>query len=163
MATVDIILIVVLVVGIVRGYMAGFINQLASLLGLVVGLVVARAMYGALADKLYSTVTDSMTAAQVMAFVLIWLAVPVAFAIVAFALTKLMSVVSLGWVNRWLGAGLGAIKYVLFASLVMCVLEFVEGGTDILNTDDSVLYDIVKQLGGLFVPAATDIVQNMVA
>ena len=163
MAVADIILLVVLAVGVVRGFMVGLINQLASLLGLVVGLVVARAMYGALADRLYSTVTDSMTAAQVIAFVLIWIAVPVAFTAVAFALTKLMSAVSLGWVNRGLGAGLGAVKYMLFASLVVCVLEFVEGDSGIINTEGSVLYEFVRQIGSLFVPAAKSIVETMVA
>ena len=47
-----------------------------------------------------------MTFAQILAFVVIWIVVPLLFLLVAALLTKAMEAVSLGWLNRWLGAGL---------------------------------------------------------
>ena len=44
--------------------------------------------------------SDSMTVAQVLAFVLIWLAVPLLFSLVASLLTRAMEAVSLGWLNN---------------------------------------------------------------
>ena len=164
MTVLDIILIGVFVVGAIRGIMVGAIKQIASLLGLVVGLLAAKALYGMLAEKLYDTVTTSMTFAQVLSFVLIWVLVPIAFAVIASLLTKAMSVICLGWLNRWLGAGIGALKYVLFASLFICVFEFVDADNELLSKDtkkSSVLYYPVQQLAGIFVPVATDIAHDI--
>ena len=41
-----------------------------------------------------------MTVAQVLAFIAIWIAVPLVFTVVASLLTKAMEAVSLGWLNR---------------------------------------------------------------
>ena len=49
--------------------------------------------------------TDSMTVAQVLAFIVIWMAVPLIFTLVASLLTRAMEAISLGWLNRWLGSG----------------------------------------------------------
>ena len=46
-----------------------------------------------------------MTFAQILAFVVIWVVVPLLFLLVASLLTKAMEAISLGWLNRWLGAG----------------------------------------------------------
>ena len=75
--------------------MKGFIRQLASILGLVVGLLAAKALYATLAEKLCPTVTDSMTVAQVLAFIVIWIAVPMKFTLVATLLTKALEAISL--------------------------------------------------------------------
>ena len=83
MTVIDIVILVILAAGAIMGFSKGFIKQLASLLGLVVGLLAARALYGQLAEKLCPTVTQSLGVAQVLAFVLIWLAVPLIFALVA--------------------------------------------------------------------------------
>mgnify|MGYP000473615664 CR=1 FL=1 len=110
MAIIDIIILVAFGLGAIIGFMKGFVKQLASLLGLIVGLLAAKALYASLAVKLCPTLTDSMTVAQVLAFVLIWLAVPLLFSLVASLLTRAMEAVSLGWLNHWLGAGLGGFE-----------------------------------------------------
>ena len=76
MAIIDIIILAAFGLGAIIGFMKGFVKQLASLLGLIVGLLAAKALYASLAVKLCPTLTDSMTVAQVLAFVFIWLAVP---------------------------------------------------------------------------------------
>ena len=79
MATIDIIILIIIGAGAIVGFMKGFIRQLASILGLIVGLLAAKALYTTLAEKLCPTVTDSMTVAQVLAFIIIWIAVPLIF------------------------------------------------------------------------------------
>ena len=78
-ATIDIIILIVIGAGAIVGFVKGFIRQLASILGLIVGLLAAKALYASLAEKLCPTVTDSMTVAQVLAFIMIWIAVPLIF------------------------------------------------------------------------------------
>ena len=86
MAIIDIIILAAFGLGAIIGFMKGFVKQLASLLGLIVGLLAAKALYASLAVKLCPMLTDSMTVAQVLAFVFIWLAVPLLFSPVGKAL-----------------------------------------------------------------------------
>ena len=102
MTTIDIIILVVIGAGAVIGFIKGFIKQLASILGLIVGLLAAKTLYVSVAERVFSKIMDSMTFAQILAFVAIWVVVPLLFLLVASVLTKAMEAVSLGWLNRWL-------------------------------------------------------------
>ena len=118
-----------------------------------------------LAAKLCPTLTDSMTVAQVLAFVLIWLAVPLLFSLVASLLTRAMEAVSLGWLNHWLGAGLGALKYLLLTSLLIGVIEFIDGDNTLIGKTkkkESVLYYPMEEFAGIFFPAAKAVTEQIV-
>ncbi|MBQ8502009.1 MAG: CvpA family protein [Bacteroides sp.] len=155
MATIDIIILIIFVLGAILGFMKGFLKQLATLLGLIVGLLAAKALYAGLAEKLSPILNDSMTAAQIVAFVGIWIAVPLAFTLIASLLTKAMEFISLGWLNRWLGAGLGVLKYMLFTSLIICVIEFLDSDNKLISKtmkQESALYYPMEEFAGIFFP-----------
>ena len=165
MTTIDIIILIALGAGVIIGFMKGFIRQLASILGLIVGLLAAKALYTSLAVKLCPTVTDSMTVAQILAFVIIWIAVPLIFTLVASVLTKAMEAVSLGWLNRLLGAGLGALKYLLLVSLVVCVIQFIDTDSQLISQtkkEESLLYSPMERFAGMFFPAAKEVTQQYI-
>ena len=119
MPTIDIVILVLFLLGVFSGIREGFIKQLASLLGLVVGLLAAKALYLTVAERIAPLVGESPTFAKVSAFILIWLAVPLAFSLIASLFTKAIEAAQLGWINRWLGAGLGAIKALIAMSLLI--------------------------------------------
>ena len=166
MTTIDIIILIIVGAGVVTGFMKGFIRQLASILGLVVGLLAAKALYATLAEKLCPTVTDSMTVAQVLAFIVIWIAVPLIFTLVASLLTKAQwKLFRWDWLNRWLGSGLGALKFLLLTSLVICVIEFVDGDNKLISAtkkSESLLYYPMETFAGIFFPAAKNITQQYI-
>ena len=91
MTTLDIILLVLIGTGAVLGFAKGFLRQLAGLLGLIVGLLAAKALYATVADEVFSQVTDDAGLARGLAFVAIWLLVPLLFLLVASLLTRAMS------------------------------------------------------------------------
>lgn len=164
MTTLDIIILVVLGAGAIVGFSKGFLKQLASLLGLVAGLLIAKALYATVAERVFLPLTDSLTVAQGIAFVVIWLAVPLAFLLLASLLTKAMEAVSLGWVNRLLGAVLGALKAVLLVSLLVCVVEYIDTDNTILKKtkkQESVLYYPMEKFAGLFLPAAREVASEL--
>ena len=161
MATIDIVILVIVGAGVVVGFMKGFIRQLAS----IVGLLAAKALYASLAEKLCPTITDSMTVAQILAFVIIWIAVPLTFTLVASLLTKAMEAVSLGWLNRWLGSGLGALKFLLLTSLIICVIEFIDADHTLISKtkkEESVLYYPMEKFAGIFFPVAKEVTQQYI-
>lgn len=164
MTTLDIIILVVLGAGAIVGFSKGFLKQLASLLGLVAGLLIAKALYATVAERAFLPLTDSLTVAQGIAFVVIWLAVPLAFLLLASLLTKAMEAVSLGWVNRLLGAVLGALKAALLVSLLVCVVEYIDTDNTILKKtkkQESVLYYPMEKFAGLFLPAAREVASEL--
>lgn len=165
MGTIDLVILLLFVFGAVRGLMRGFFKQVASLLGLIVGLLVARAMYMPLADKISPMMDSSMTVVQIISFVVIWLAVPIGFSILAHFLTRLMEALSLGWLNRWLGAGMGAIKYLILVSLVIGVIEFIDRDDRLISKtkkESSVLYYPMKSFAGIYLPVAKNITEEYI-
>ena len=164
MNTLDIIFLLVIGLGIVLGFAKGALKQLAALLGLVVGLLAAKALYATVAERVFSQVTDNLTVAQVLAFVAIWVAVPLLFWLVAALLTKAMEAVCLGWMNRLLGAALGGQVHALVLSLLVCVVEVVDTDNVLLSRTakrQSVLYHRLEPLAGPFLPAAQDITKQI--
>ena len=59
--------------------------------------------------------------ARALAFILIWIGVPLALSIVAYFLTKTAETLCLGGLNRLGGALVGGLKYVVFFSCVLNV------------------------------------------
>lgn len=165
MELIDILILIAFLTGTLMGAMKGFIRQLASLLGLVVGLLAAKMLYGVVAEKYFTYLTESLTVAQVLAFITIWVAVPLAFTLVAAVLTKAMEAVHLGWVNRWLGAGLGALKALLIVGLVIGAVEFVDNDCRLIHRtkkEASLFYYPIEQLADIFMPAAGRVAQEIV-
>lgn len=163
MSTIDIVILIVLTIGVVMGLMKGFIRQLAALLGLVVGLLAAKALYAGLAERISPMLNDSMTVAQIISFVGIWVAVPLVFALLASALTKLLKAVSLGWLDSLLGAGLGLLKYALLTSLLICVVEYVDSDDALIGKtlkQDSALYYPMKSFAGMFFPVIKQVMNE---
>ena len=165
MEVIDIIILIAFLTGALLGAIKGFIRQLASLLGLVVGLLAAKMLYGVVAERYFSYLTDSLTVAQILAFIAIWIAVPLAFTLVAAALTKAMEVIHLGWLNRWLGAGLGALKALLLTGIVVGAIEFIDSDCQLIHRtkkEASLFYYPIDRLADIFMPVAGQVAQEIV-
>jgi membrane protein required for colicin V production len=165
MSIVDVIIVIVLLIGVLRGAWRGFVRQLAGIVGFVAGLAAAMMLYRYVAEHYFVRFTDSMTVAQVLSFVLIWLVVPMLFAVVASLLTRALEAVSLGCFNRWLGAALGAAKYLLFLCVVVGVLEYVDPQSRLLPAKyktESRFYRPLKSIVDLFFPKARQATQDFI-
>lgn len=165
MATVDIVIAVWLGLGLVQGLIKGFVRQLASILGLIAGLLVARALFATVGEWLAPALGTSITVAQILAFVLIWVAVPIGFAFVASLLTKALNAVHLGGLNRLLGGVLGALKYLLLLGLAIHVLEYIDPKGELMSETkkaESVLYYPIKEASGVFFPVLKNVTEQLI-
>ena len=155
MSAFDILVVVILAVGLIRGYKRGFLSQLAGLVGLVAGLLIARALYISAGEYLAVKVGTSVMLGQVLAFFLIWIAVPMILSLIANLLTKALQVVCLDFINRLLGAVLGGMKYLLLLSLLLQLVAFVDPEGEVVSREtmeNSELYDMVESFSGIFIP-----------
>ena len=115
----DIVLAIVLVIGIVMGLKAGLIKMVISFAGLVLAIFLAGRFYVALADKM--TIINSVQAARIVAYIIIFILVMLIAAIIAWILTRLASIILLGWLNRLVGAIIGLLVSAIFCGAVLAI------------------------------------------
>lgn len=152
---IDLVLLLLLLVGVWKGWNSGLFRQLASTVGFILGLLVAWMFYDRVAVFLAPCTGTTGEVARVLAFVLLWIAVPVALSVVALLVTKVADSLALGWLNRMGGAALGLLKFalVLSALLNLCnALDLVEQET----RSRSVLYAPIQEGGAILFHYAQD-------
>ncbi len=108
----------------VAGLLKGAVKLVLPMVGLAVGVVAAMRFYQPLADKVLSS--DS-TMARFAAFAIILVAVLVVTAIVANLVTKALSMIMLGWLNRLAGVAAGlALGVVISLVLILLASHYID-------------------------------------
>ena len=127
MNVLDIVILVLLALLVFRGLTQGLIKSLAGLLGLIVGVMLAGRYHEQLAGSLFDFISNPDWA-NIAAYVAIILAVWIVFAILAGILTKLTSIIFLGWVNRLGGALFGLLMGMFIAGAALAAWAKFFGG-----------------------------------
>lgn len=149
---IDVFICIVLLWAAWSGWRAGVVKELVSSLGFLVGLLAAALLYESFGEYLAVDGSESNMFTSLVAFFLLWIAVPIVLGLVANILTKCLKGMRLGMPNSILGALVGAVKYLLLLSCVFHVM----GALHILNEDrtkGSVLYGPVQGVVAVFLPA----------
>ena len=119
----DILLLILLAVGFVMGLISGAIKQIISLAALVLGFVIACLYYQQLGEVL-SGFLSMPTLCRVVAFILLWVIVPILARLISALLTSVLdSIMGLGLLNRLLGGILGLAKYALVLGAIISFLS----------------------------------------
>ena len=151
-------------VGAILGFSKGALRQVATLVGLVAGLLLARALYATVGERMALELGTSATVAQIIAFFLIWLLVPVALLWVASVISRVMEIVNLGILNRLAGAVVGAIKYALLVSMVIHFIEFIDTKDELIQRtvkQTSLLYYPMEDMGNVFIPTIKNMTKEL--
>ncbi|MBQ0049076.1 MAG: CvpA family protein [Bacteroidales bacterium] len=118
----DIIIVALLAVGFFSGWKDGLVKSLCSFAGFFLGLLVAYTFYIMLGEKIAPHLGQNAQAAPIVAFLLLWIAVPIALNFAGSVLTKCLNALCMGSLNTLGGAAIGVVKYFLGATLVLYVL-----------------------------------------
>ena len=118
----DIVFLVVLALGAWKGWSNGLLKEVLGLVGVFVGLYVAYLLYEQVGYQLAPHLGTSPSIASIIAFVLIWIGVPVILSLLGSLLTKVMEWVGLDGINGMGGAFIGLIKYALILGICCNVL-----------------------------------------
>ncbi len=121
-----ILILIVLALGAVIGCYQGAFKQLANLLGVVVGIILAATLYKQGGDFLAAKSGTSTGVAQMAAFIIIVIIVPILLGFIASLFTKLFSTIHLGCLNRLIGAAIGVLCYGLLLSFAFNMYDFIE-------------------------------------
>jgi membrane protein required for colicin V production len=155
----DIVILALLIASVVVGFISGFIKMIFSLVGLIIGVVLAGQFYTNLAQYLTFMPGDSGPA--ITAFIIIFLAVMIAAALLGFLFTKLISAVLLGWLNRLCGALLGLFLGAIFIAAILAITARYAGPIDAITESvvTQILLDKVPIILALL-PQEFDFIRN---
>lgn len=158
----DFILLTPLVIGLARGLYKGLINELASLVSLLGGALMAYLF----ADEVYSIISNYVDepglGTQVLSYAIVFVAVVIGVYIIAKALTKMMKLVALGFLNRIVGGIFGLAKALILLLISIYFLQsFIKSQRDSKQelVAQSLLlpyFEEYSDLVGYYINVATD-------
>ena len=120
----DIVLLAVFAVSMLSGFMKGFARVGIGAAASFFGILFAIAFYSS-AGSLFQPYVSSLGVANFIGFLVILAAVSVCGSILSRLASKAFKAVGLGWLDRVLGAGLGALRALIIAvALVMAIVAF---------------------------------------
>ena len=118
----DILFILILIWGAWKGWHSGFVQEVLGLVGLFLGLILARQLYAQVGYKIAPSIDATPSEANILAFIGIWIGVPVLLWIVGLLLTEFLSWIHMGGFNRLAGCIFGVAKYWVLLAAVVNVL-----------------------------------------
>lgn len=156
----DIVLITPLLFGLARGLYKGLINELASLLSLVAGIFLAYHFSQPVFVFLSNYIDEAGAGTKALSYALIFISTTLIITLIAKALTKLLKLVALGWINRILGALFGAIKFLLILLVLIHFADPFLQKQDFYNSPsmkESYAYPILLENGHLVVGYVSEV------
>ena len=123
MNSIDYILLIPLLYGLYRGFTKGLIIELASLLALTLGIYGALHLSSFTFDFLSDYVEIKTVYLQLASYGLTFLIIVMVISLTGKALTMLIKLVALGFINRMMGAIFGSIKVLLILSVFILFFD----------------------------------------
>jgi membrane protein required for colicin V production len=126
MTSFDYAVLIIIGACIVVSMMRGAVREMLSIIGWLAAFYVAKTYATQLIPLLPQTIpTDSLRV--LAAFLILFLGVLLVFSLLSVALSSILRKIGLGWLNRFFGALFGFTK----GLLIVCVLVFLAGLTNI--------------------------------
>ena len=155
---IDIVLIIPLIWGLIRGLFKGFIMTVGSVIGFIIGFYVSNNYALSLSSYLQSWFCLSTQIAYVFAYLMIFLVVILSIFSISLLLEKTIKHISLGWLNKVIGAIVGCLKYALIVSLLLNLVEIIDEKVDIVAEEtkqSSYMYKPLLQIVPAILPSIT--------
>ncbi|MBU0970921.1 MAG: CvpA family protein [Proteobacteria bacterium] len=134
----DVLVLVIISLCSIRGYFKGLIREVSGIIGVIVGFYGANTYYPKLTPFL-ETLIDTPGTRSLICFLVLFCGILVFISLVAGLIRKFLSLVFLGWVDRFFGFVFGAAKGVLIVSVFFIVtMTFIPAESRFLSNSKSV-------------------------
>jgi len=120
----DVLLVLPLLVGLVRGLMRGLVSEVIAIAVVILGALGSRMWAKPFSQWLLAQFAWPQQVCDVVAYVLLFLAIAIVLSIAAHWLNKLLRAIHLGWANRLGGAVFGIAKYGLIVLIAVFVMDY---------------------------------------
>ena len=149
MSMLDLIIIIPVLWGLYKGFTKGLVIEVASLLALGLGIWGAMHFYSYTSNIIQNNVKGFEQYLPVISYAVTFLAIVIGVHLLAKILDKLIKMIALGFVNRALGALFGGLKFLLFVSAFLVIIDKIDNKTNFLEKEtknNSVLYENVLNI-----------------
>jgi uncharacterized membrane protein required for colicin V production len=151
METIDLAILLLVLWAAFTGWRRGLLKEIVSMCGFFVGLLVAYLLYTQFGDLLAPSISShggvGRFVGSIVAFIIIWVAVPIVLGVVANVLTRSMKAIHFGKLNSLGGATVSVVKYLILMSFVFSAMNFL-GIMSSEKRQASWFYEPVSNLAG---------------
>ena len=160
MVLIDIAFIIILVAGLYYGYKRGLIKVVFSFASIIIGIIAALAFAPGFGIFLRDTFNVNAPIMGAVAFVLIIVGVSLGMSLIAAALTKMLQIIQLNFINRIMGGILGVLLFAFTLSISLWVFEQMhELPKEVKN--NMRLYSVIQPIAPSFIGAAERFLPGM--
>lgn len=145
----DWIIAVIIFFGAYRGYKQGILLEIVALVGFVVAIIAALHLLPRSTAWLMSQFDSQNNLLPIVAFILTFIVVVIAFTVVGRLLKSVIHLTPLGFADELLGAALGAVKWAFVISLLLAALDWAEVEIDALA--EGQLYSYIRPFSSLVI------------
>ena len=163
MTTLNLILIIILLIFFIKGFINGFIKQIFSIAGFLIGIVAAYLFAGKVAPRLAELFDMSVSFMLPLSYFLIFLFVAVACNLLGKISHNLITLATLGGLNRIGGAVAGVFKCAVILSILLNLYSSFDKSGSWISMDmrsKTLLYYPLEQLGNSLLPYVDDFQLN---
>lgn len=148
----DIILLVPILYGCIRGLFRGLVKELTAIIAIVAAIVCAKIFAPSAAQVLMKYATLSEAVCNVVAYLIVFFVVALFLHLIGYMLSSLLKAISLGWLNRLLGAVFGTLKWALIVSVLFNGAAILDDYFHFIKPElkeTSIAYSPVKKLASV--------------
>lgn len=136
----DVIVLVIISFCMIRGYFKGLIREISGIIGVVVGFYGANTYYQLLTPYL-ETLIKTPAARSLICFLVLFCGILILIGLLAALIRKFLSLVFLGWVDRFFGLVFGTAKGGLIVSvLFIMMMTFIPDNAQFLSGSQTAPY-----------------------
>lgn len=165
MGILDIILLILLIPGVISGLRRGFTKEVLDLLALVIGIWAACHYHISLADSFRSSVSMDPRLLNIICFAGIFAFTLLIFGLIGILISKVLDIITLGWLNHLLGFVFGVIKSALVIGLIIIVFESLNGVFELVSPETlkgSLIYGYIKDFTLMILPFLKGLVSSSI-
>lgn len=133
----------------ITGFINGFVKELASLAALVLGIWGAIKFSSFTAAKLYDYFDMTGQYVGIISFIITFLIIVVCIHFVGIVADKIITSISLGFINRILGIAFSFLKSILILSVVFVILNVIDSKRPFLpkeKIESSTFYNPISDI-----------------
>lgn len=152
---IDIVILILLGISLIGGLSNGFIKELSSFAALILGIWGAIKFSSFTAVKLYEWFDMAGEFVGLVSFIVTFLVIVVVINFVGAAVDKVVNAISLGFLNKILGAFFSVFKSVLILSVIFFILETIDSYKSFMpekKIAQSRLYEPIKNVAPMLFP-----------
>lgn len=136
----DVIVLVIISFCMIRGYFKGLIREISGIIGVVVGFYGANTYYQLLTPYL-ETLIKTPAVRSLICFLVLFCGILILIGLLAALIRKFLSLVFLGWVDRFFGLVFGTAKGGLIVSvLFIMMMTFIPDNAQFLSGSQTAPY-----------------------